>query len=85
MPDWSLLRFPTYGSGKVGMPLRVSGDDVVAAVHAKYLRPELFGKLEISNPPPSWRKGFADPSLELPITSLVYGVLPTYDWTDLVK
>ena len=65
------------------MPLKVSGADVVAAVHAKYLVPELFGPLEISDPPPSWRAAFDDVWSALPITTVVHGALRHYDWTDL--
>ena len=59
------------------------GADVVAAVHAKYLVPELFGPLEISDPPPSWRAAFDDVWSALPITTVVHGALRHYDWTDL--
>jgi len=65
------------------MPLAVSGADAVAAAHAKYLVPELFGPLEISDPPPSWKAALLDERAELPITALVYGALRAYDWTDL--
>lgn len=66
------------------MILKAAGEEVVAAAHARFLRPELFESIEISNPPPSWRAALKDPSLRLDFRTIVYGALKAYDWPDLL-
>jgi len=65
------------------MPLKASGAEAVAAAHAKYLVPELFGALDVSDPPPSWKDALRDERRILPIDAVVVGALRLYDWTDL--
>lgn len=67
------------------MSLSVGADEAVAAAHARYLRPDLIGQVSFAVRPPSWRSLFEEDETDPPVESLVFGALPTYDWTDLLR
>ena len=56
-----------------------------SAAHARYLRPDLIGQVSFAARPPSWRSLFEEDETDPPVASLVFGALPTYDWTDLLR
>lgn len=55
----------------------------IAAAHAFYLHPECFSRIELADPPPSWKRIFADPGLTVHAVDVIHGAYRHYDWIDL--
>jgi len=67
------------------VPLKAARWDCIAAAHAYAAEPQLFSRVEFTNPPPSWTESVTSPDPKDDSFAVgVWGALEEYDWTDLV-
>lgn len=69
---------------KTGVPVEVSafGRCGIAAVHARFVRPDLVSGATLAAPPPSWAHSLKT-SERVPFSNVVNGALRQYDWVEL--
>lgn len=71
-------------NGEKPLVLKAERLTAIAAAHAFYLHQECFSTIELTDPPPSWKRILTDPNLEVNAVDVVHGAYPHYDWVELI-
>lgn len=79
-----LLEIANDMKTKFGAAAEVSafGRVSIAAVHARFVRPDLVSSVRLVEPPPSWGESVKS-AARIPFANVMNGALRLYDWTEL--